>query len=518
MRMSRPVVWLCASTLVVQFGCALAPRKPFGPPDPSYVKEQDRIPIKRVAVVAARFEPEVDTQMGPPGTGGAAPKTVATGVAGGGVVGILACALFTGGSFGPWGPIVPTCAQMMALSLAHGAAAGTTLAGVEGAWSAPHTQPGQETVSPETVAKETLRQLGVQQEVRSRAVRYGNKSTFATFSEVRGVGPDAVASVPDYVSTARQGVDAVLEIRVLGLHTVRLEAFGIGFALRITAGARLMRASDGSILSDQVYHAYSESRPYHEWARDGGRAFRAALYQVQDELAEQIVDELFLLYSLRSAHALADLAPEERGREFRRYVLAPEYPNLGICVFCGPRNFAGLPFSAVDSLQPEFRWERFPRSGELGAGEMGPAPSVTSVSYELRVYRSNRYFKHTYVQIVPVGTIPVPLWETLDVWNAASMVHERTGITQPHHRLELPLEPCTRYQWTVRARYALDGMPRVTEWAGAFPPDRAPWTLRHHHAPETIDTRLKGLAISPSAYYYPFMTPAAQASGTCPEP
>ena len=222
--------------------------------------------------------------------------------------------------------------------------------------------------------------------------------------------------------------------------------------------------------------------------------------------------------SLRSAQAPADFASAERGREVRRYVLAPEFPKLVTCVFCGPINFGRFEFIAVDNQQPDFRWERFPRLGELGAGETGPAPSVTDVSYELRVYRSNRYFKHTFVQFGFIMMIPIPIPITVDVWNTAGMVYERTGITQPRHRVELPLEPCTRYHWTVRARYALDGMPRATEWAGVFPPDRAPWTLRHHYALETIDPRIKGVfAISPSAYYYPFRTPAEQASGTCPD-
>ena len=33
------------------------------------------------------------------------------------------------------------------------------------------------------------------------------------------------------------------------------------------------------------------------------------------------------------------------------------------------------------------------------------------------------------------------------------------------HKLETPLSPAARYFWTVRARFKLDGVTRVTPWA-----------------------------------------------------
>ncbi len=43
-------------------------------------------------------------------------------------------------------------------------------------------------------------------------------------------------------------------------------------------------------------------------------------------------------------------------------------------------------------------------------------------------------------------------------------VYARAGIPAPSHTLEEAVQPSTKYFWTVRARFELDGQPRVTEW------------------------------------------------------
>jgi hypothetical protein len=46
----------------------------------------------------------------------------------------------------------------------------------------------------------------------------------------------------------------------------------------------------------------------------------------------------------------------------------------------------------------------------------------------------------------------------------AGIVYRRDGLASPTHTLETALSPGTRYFWTVRARFELDGRERVTEW------------------------------------------------------
>jgi hypothetical protein len=50
--------------------------------------------------------------------------------------------------------------------------------------------------------------------------------------------------------------------------------------------------------------------------------------------------------------------------------------------------------------------------------------------------------------------------------DARSIVaYRRVGLPNNEHRLEVPLKYDTRYAWTVRARFDLDGRQRVTEWS-----------------------------------------------------
>jgi hypothetical protein len=94
----------------------------------------------------------------------------------------------------------------------------------------------------------------------------------------------------------------------------------------------------------------------------------------------------------------------------------------------------------VDSLRPTLRWEAFPRPEDLTADTEGRLASARSVTYELRIWRAE-------------GGFP------------GELVYVRADLTEPAHTLDTPLGPDTLYLWTVRARFDLDGQPRVTLWA-----------------------------------------------------
>lgn len=111
--------------------------------------------------------------------------------------------------------------------------------------------------------------------------------------------------------------------------------------------------------------------------------------------------------------------------------LHPEYPPLEKGTFS---LFAE--FVPVDSLQPVLRWQPFP-------DPQSPQPEqVTDVTYELRIWdgmsRAENKLKYT-----------------------------REELTAPEHRVEEPLDPSTRYLWSVRAKFLLAGIPRLTEWGMA---------------------------------------------------
>jgi hypothetical protein len=96
-------------------------------------------------------------------------------------------------------------------------------------------------------------------------------------------------------------------------------------------------------------------------------------------------------------------------------------------------------FVEVDSLQPTLRWQLFPRAQENDTKFGGPADRATNVTYELRV------------------------WKTVDE-SSGKLVYTRKGLVTPYHELEESLEQSTKYLWTIRAQFTLDGQQLISEW------------------------------------------------------
>jgi len=116
-------------------------------------------------------------------------------------------------------------------------------------------------------------------------------------------------------------------------------------------------------------------------------------------------------------------------------------------------SFSTIP-REVDSLQPTLRWEAFPRTEDLKVDKAGRLAAVRNPTYELRIWRAEHDFP-------------------------AELVYARSGLTEPVHTVETPFAPDTLYLWTIRARFELNGEPRVTEWATLS----GPWYGRRTEIP-----------------------------------
>ena len=153
---------------------------------------------------------------------------------------------------------------------------------------------------------------------------------------------------------------------------------------------------------------------------------------------------------------------------------------------CGPRPAAGLRplpllmysepiISYVDSLQPTFRWEAFPRPEDLKVDKAGRLATARNPTYDLRIWRAENRFP-------------------------AELVYARSGLTEPVHTVEIPFVPDTLYLWTIRARFELNGEPRVMEWGVLTPgPDITEWGVL---PPRDVEK-----AEIPHPDYYMFKTP-----------
>jgi len=95
-------------------------------------------------------------------------------------------------------------------------------------------------------------------------------------------------------------------------------------------------------------------------------------------------------------------------------------------------------FVEVDSLTPTFRWK------PLDIALVAPLPPmeqahVDHVSYEIRIW-----------QTVTNGT--------------GKLVYARDRLAATEHRVTRSLTPGTRYYWSIRAHFEVNGLHRITEW------------------------------------------------------
>lgn len=134
--------------------------------------------------------------------------------------------------------------------------------------------------------------------------------------------------------------------------------------------------------------------------------------------------------------------------------LYPEYPPVV------RKRFSLLAdFVEIDTLTPTFRWKPL---------TIAPTDSST--------HRISDRIDHV--------TYEIRIWRTV-ASNTGKLVYARERLTATEHRLERPLNPGTRYYWSVRANFEVEGRRRTTEWT------LAGYTLRNEAVPNASCLRFK---------------------------
>ncbi len=149
-----------------------------------------------------------------------------------------------------------------------------------------------------------------------------------------------------------------------------------------------------------------------------------------------------------------------------------------------------MAYVKVDSLQPTLLWEPFPRPQDHEADKEGVLKRIRNVAYDLKILRA-------------LDNYPIEL------------IYARQGLPEPSHSIEEPLEPSTKYFWTIRARFELDGHSRVIAWGGwlthrggaetdwdRLTPHASRWERTYY---ESLDSWRQALV--PNPFYYRFKTP-----------
>lgn len=123
---------------------------------------------------------------------------------------------------------------------------------------------------------------------------------------------------------------------------------------------------------------------------------------------------------------------------------------------CGRPIISGLEpqyppaWNTVDSLRPTLKWESFPTERDTKEGARDFVQGISHVTYDLKVWRVNDDWPIR--RVAPNGDLLVQAPE-----------YTRTGLQEPRHMIEIPLQANSQYFWTVRARFLSQGSLRVTQ-------------------------------------------------------
>lgn len=230
---------------------------------------------------------------------------------------------------------------------------------------------------------------------------------------------------PDYHALAARHVDTVLEITLSQLFNEprQWDQWGGGkmnldprLPLEMIAHVRLIKTRDNSTVVSEDFAYRGKRYKYSEWGANHGERLAQAMKPGLDQLGSDISDRLFLLYPFAQRKANA--------------------------AYCGLAPLAPVDNKA-DGLSPLLSWESFPRESDVSVAP-DDMKRVRHVRYDLLVATGGN------------GETPTALYRA-------------DGLKETSLRLPMKLKPDTRYFWSVRARFELDGRTRVTEWATSCP-------------------------------------------------
>jgi hypothetical protein len=116
-------------------------------------------------------------------------------------------------------------------------------------------------------------------------------------------------------------------------------------------------------------------------------------------------------------------------------------PEDGAIVYV---SWKGIRFVQVDSLKPTLQWKSFPTAKDIKADKTGELSRITEVTYDLKIWQDEDPPKK-------------------------KIVYNRMQLDNSSHKIESPLEPLTRYFWSVRVRFKHDGRDIETNWSACCP-------------------------------------------------
>ena len=328
----------------------------------------------------------------------------------------------------------------------------------------------------------------VQDALRTRVMAYASQQGVGPLAIIDDSHPSTPEGSPNYQHLSNNGIDTVLEVQMFALGLISMGVFSDIYLLRATARARVIRVSDQAVISDEIYGLWGGQAVLESWVEENGRLYQTWVKHAYATMAEYIINGMILRYTPISAENIAGativtgsaLSKNKRLSGLTAFGIHPKYPELHreTCFLC--KTWSNHAFTEIDTLRPEFRWQ--PLVGVEQSGDNKVFEKIQGVNYEIRLFTAQQQI------LFALGNRIVPA--LLD-----GPTLRRSDLVEPRHQFEQSLAPCTKYFWTVRADFRIDGRPRLTEWANLH---GQPWRMRRHRGVERGG--------SPAHYYLPFQT------------
>ncbi len=408
-RVGKLLTSLASAAALMLAGCAAKP-PPFVVPPSLEPDIANRLGIIGIAPVKA---PETDG-LGPAGTKADAAERAGGNAAGGWAYGSV-------GAFGVH-PAMGLAAVLLLPFAIVGAGVYGAIVGV----SEKEAKLGAETL------RLAVADIRPDETLRERVFVDASRETRHKFVSLND--PQGEIPVQDEIQS---GAETILEITEATIALVPIEdSTDPKLTLVLSAHLGLRRAGSEEELYATDLKMREGAAGFREWVADDASLFRKALDEVLNTFAEKAVMDVFLRYSTH--------LPEKPTKSLHLFlVIQPVSPEHA-------KQFNKIFSSKSESVRPTLRWQAFPTPADIAADPSGGLARATNVTYDLKIWRQGNF----------------------DFWGDNNspyffpdrIIHDVEGKPGPYFVPPEPLEPFTSYFWTVRARFEIDGFPRLTDW------------------------------------------------------
>ena len=280
----------------------------------------------------------------------------------------------------------------------------------------------------------------------------------------------------NYSLLAIQGIDSAIEFKIEKVSLNEAGIIGVPVFITLEVTSRLVKTTDGRTIAELKKKVISNVHQYSEWIADDFKILKREYQELLETVAKTSVDEYLLLYYPLFSKDFTSVATQ---RNAPYYILYPYYPELQfsfgsqdqVVLIEGALEAPLLQrFVKIKEEKPLLKWESFPWNYDQTLQE-----HFSDITYDLEIYKYK-----------------------------GSLAYARIGLKENQHQVEYALQRGEKYLWTVRAKFKMDGKPRVTEWSGLYENTYPAWMF----GDESIVwyKRMRNAPLSSKRYfYYPFM-------------